>query len=163
MPTDIGKELRLDLVELAQTLEQALELPVLAGDLLLGALLLGDVAPLGEQHHDLARAVPDRHERIVDDDRVLAGRVAEDLHVVAHELARGRAADAVANALLDGLGDLPPTRLPEGQAERLLEVDARALERVAVRVDQGAGRIEQTDELVHFVEKDSREFCAVQL
>ena len=43
---DVGEELRLDLVELADALEQALQLDVLLRDLPLLRLLLGDVAAL---------------------------------------------------------------------------------------------------------------------
>ena len=69
---DVGEELRLDLVELADALEQALQLDVLLRDLPLLRLLLGDVAPFGADEHDLAVVVDHRHERGVDDDRLLA-------------------------------------------------------------------------------------------
>ena len=46
---DVGEELRLDLVELADALEQPLQLDVLLRDLALLRLLLGDVAPLGRR------------------------------------------------------------------------------------------------------------------
>ena len=46
---DVGEELRLDLVELADALEQPLQLDVLLRDLALLRLLLGDVAPFGRR------------------------------------------------------------------------------------------------------------------
>ena len=44
---DVGEELRLDLVELANPFEQPLQLDVLLGDLALLRLLLGDVTAFG--------------------------------------------------------------------------------------------------------------------
>ena len=51
---DVGEELRLDLVELADALEQPLQLDVLLRDLALLRLLLGDVAPFAGKEHHLA-------------------------------------------------------------------------------------------------------------
>src|SRR5690349_19094036 len=77
---DVGEELRLELVELR-------ELLALAGDLALVRLLLGDVAPLCRDEHDLGLLVRDGLERRVDDDRLPAAGAAVDLRVPADELA----------------------------------------------------------------------------
>ena len=80
---DVGEELRLQLIELG-------ELLALARDLALVGLLLGDVASFGGDEHDVAVLILHRHERGVDDDRLLAAGAAVDRRVPANELARGR-------------------------------------------------------------------------
>ena len=65
---DVGEELGLDLVELADALEEALQLDVLLRELPLLGLLLGDVASLAGEEHDLALIVFHGHDRGVDDD-----------------------------------------------------------------------------------------------
>ena len=98
---DVGEELRLDLVELADALEQALQLDVLLRDLALLRLLLGDVAPFAGEEHDLALIVLHGHERGVDDDRHRAVGARVERRVPADELALRRARDRVADALVD--------------------------------------------------------------
>ena len=98
---DVGEELRLDLVELSDALEQALQLDVLLGDLSLLRFLLGDIPPFGSDEHDRAGVIEDRHERGVDDDRLLAAGAPVDLGVPANKFPFGRARDRVSDPLID--------------------------------------------------------------
>ena len=77
---DIGEELRLQLIQLRQFL-------ALPRDLALVRLLLGDVAALGGDEHDVALLVLHRHQRGIDDDRLLAAGASVDLRIPAHEFA----------------------------------------------------------------------------
>ena len=110
---DVGEELRLDLVELANPFEQPLQLDVLLGDLALLRLLLGDVAPFAGEEHDLALIVLHGHDRGVDDDGDRAVGTRVERRVPADELALHCARDGVADALVDLRRHLPPERGPE--------------------------------------------------
>ena len=160
---DVGEELRLDLVELADALEQALELEVLLGDLALLRLLLGDVASLGADEDDVAVLVHDRAERGVDDDRLLAAGAPVDRRVPADELAPRRARDEGAQLAADLLRDLPPEGGPERLALDVGERDADGVERDLVDLEHRALRVEEPDELDHRVQRDARDLLAILL
>ena len=91
---DIGEELRLQLIELRQFL-------ALARNLALVRLLLGDVAAFGGDEHHVAVLVLDRHERGVDDDRLLAAGASVDFRIPANEFALRGALDRISERRVD--------------------------------------------------------------
>ena len=70
-------------------------------DLHLGALI--DLAPFGDDKYNLAMHIPDRHERGIDNDRLLAAGVPIDFRVPADEFALRRALDRRLQDLIDVL------------------------------------------------------------
>ena len=160
---DVGEKLRLDVVELADALEQPLQLDVLLGDLPLLRFLRGDVAPLGTDEHHLACVVGDRHQRGVDDDRDRAIGAGIEGCVPADELPLRGAGDGVPDSLVGFFGDLPPESRPERLAFDIGELHADRVERHFVDLDDRALGIEQTDELHHRVERDAGDLLAVLL
>ena len=160
---DVGKELCLDLVELADALEQALQLDVLLRNLALLRLLLGDVTPFAGEEHDLALIVLHGHDRGVDDDRHRAVGAREERRVPADELALQCARDGVAYALIDVRRHLPPERGPERLALDVGQLEADRVERDLIDLEDGSLGVEQPDELHHRVEGDPRDLLAVAL
>lgn len=160
---DVGEQIALELVELPDSVEQALQLGVLARHLRLDLLLGRDVAAFGEQEDDRAAVIPHRQQREVDEDRLVAGRLAVDLHVAADEFPAAGPADVVALRLRGLARDLEPARLPERLALDVFEADAGPLQRGAIDLERVAVAVEQADELVHLVEHDARELLAPRL
>jgi hypothetical protein len=159
---DIGEELRLDLVELADALEQALQLDVLLGDLQLLRLLRGDIASLGTDEHDLTLVIHDRAQRRVDDDRLFAAGTAVDCRVPADELTLRRARDRRSQGRVDLLRDLPPEGRPKRLALDIGELDSHGIERDFVDLEDRALGIQKPDELNHRVQRDARELLQAE-
>ena len=160
---DIGEELRLDLVELANALEQTLQLHVLARDLRFLGFLLRDVASFAGQEHHIAVVILNGHHRGIDNDRLAATRAAIDRRVPADELSLGGARDGVAYALVDLRRHLPPEAGPERLALDIRELDAHGIEGDLIDLQYGPVRIEQAHELDHGVQRDARNLLAILL
>ncbi|EWS63386.1 hypothetical protein Y695_03382 [Hydrogenophaga sp. T4] len=160
---DVGEEVGFLLVQLADAGEQAFEFGVLARDLVLGALLRGDVAALGQKEHHVPIVVPHRQQREVHHNGFVSRRLAKDLQVAADELAAPSAANEVARQFGDFARHLEPACLPERFATDVGQVHARAFKRCAVDLQCAPLGIQQTDELVHRVQHNARELFALSL
>src|ERR1700761_3035833 len=89
---DIREEVALQLVELAHLVEKPLELLVLPRQFCFGCFLFADVAAFGQQKHNSAALIADRHQREVENDRLFAGRPSVDLDVAADKPTASRSA-----------------------------------------------------------------------
>ncbi|HXN76286.1 MAG TPA: hypothetical protein VN876_06600 [Gemmatimonadaceae bacterium] len=160
---DIGKEVALHLIQAADLIEQLLPLLVLSGDLGFDALLLRDIPAFRKEKHDRAVLVLDGYERIIDDDRLLAGGVTVNLDVAADELALACSSHEIALEVLSPFGDGPPASLPERLPLDVLELNTSALECGPVDFERRPVRVQQADELVHLVQHDAGKLLPVRL
>ena len=143
--------------------QRSLDLVALARDLALIGVLLGDIAPLGDDEGDLAVPVFHGHERRIDDDRFLAAGATENRGLPANELALRRAADAIAQIRTGVVCRLPPGRHPERLAFHIGECDPDSVEGDLVDVKDGAFGIQKTDELDHRSQRDPRKLLPIAL
>lgn len=160
---DVGEEVALELVELADALQQRFQFRVLARDLGFGLLFGGDVAALGQQKDHLALLVPHGQQGEVHHDGLVACGLPVDLHVAADELATTRAPDEFALLLGDFARDLEPTCLPERPTADVVHRHTGAFERGPVDLQRAAINVQQTNELVHRIQHDTRELLALGL
>src|ERR1700733_15215704 len=84
---DIREQVALQLVELANLAEKPLKLLILPRQFCFGRFFFGNVAAFGQQKHNSAQLIADRHHREVDNDRLFARRPSIDLDVAADNLA----------------------------------------------------------------------------
>src|SRR5450432_527959 len=153
---DIGEELGLQFVELGQFL-------TLARNLALIGLLLGDVAALSRDEHDVALLVLDRTKRRIDDDRLLAAGASVDFRIPANELALRGAADHFPEFAIYWLRDLPPEGGPEWPALDVGKLKSPAVQRDLIDLEYRTFGVQQADELDHGVQRDARELLPILL
>ena len=135
----------------------------LARNLALLGFLLGDVASLGCDEHNVAVLIPDRAERGVNNDGLRATGASVDFRIPANEFALRGPQDRFSEDLIDFLRDLPPEGCPKRLSLYVGELKSSAVERDLIDFKYRAVCVEKSDELDHGIQRDSRKFLSILL
>jgi hypothetical protein len=149
---DIGEGIALQPVQFPHPVQQLLESFIIARDLSLRALLLGDSAAFGEQENDAPAVVSNRFQRIVNNDCLFARRLPLDLNILADAFSGASPLHEGPLQFLRLPGDEPPAGFPKRLPLDVVQSNAGPLERHPVDVEHVALGIQQSDKLIHFVE-----------